>query len=137
MAYLTKETLGKPVALKEAVVEVLGGQVKLRQLTSMQLMEQAIHVSDLTGGGNGHHVHQRETLIYRAMLNESGDKLFFDSFQECCDFLGKQPNPVVLKLYNAANELNGETLINEDNITDAAKNSETAASENSSSLQPQ
>lgn len=134
MAFLNREALEKPVALKEAVVDFLGGQVKVQQLTSAEAMEHIVFIADKTDNGKVIYPHSMAAYLFRAVKNEDGSP-FFKSVEDAIDLLGRQPFKVVEDLFSAANKINEDTALTEEVIVEEAKNSETAPSENSSSPQ--
>ena len=134
MAFLSREALEKPVALKEAVVDFLDGQVKVKQLNTAEAMEHVIFVAEKTDNGKVMYPHSMAAYLFRAVKNEDGSP-FFKSVEDAIELLGRQPFKVVEDLFNKANEVNGETALTEEAIVEEAKNSETAPSENSSSPQ--
>lgn len=134
MAFLNREALEKPVALKEAVVDFLGGQVKVKQLNTAESMEHVVFIAEKTDNHKVMYPHSMAAYLYRAVKNEDGSP-FFKSVDDAIELLGKQPFSVVEKLFNEANKINEDTALTEEVIVEEAKNSETAPSENSSSPQ--
>lgn len=134
MANLCKADLEKPVALKEAVVDVFGGQATIRQMDALSNTDFQILASEKTDGGKVPHAfpHFAFHYISKSMIDPSTGGLFFDSAEEAIKLLGKQPQAEVDKLFKACQSLNRDSEINEENIEEAAKNSEAVASSASS-----
>lgn len=134
MAFLNREALEKPVALKEAVVDFLGGQVKVKQMTTAEAMEHVVFIADKTDNGKVIYPHSMAAYLFRAVKNEDGSP-FFKSAEDAIDLLGRQPFKVVEDLFKEAEKVNEDSALSEEVIVEEAKNSETAPSENSSSPQ--
>lgn len=132
MALLTREALEKPVALKEAVVDFLDGQVLLKQLTAAEAMEHIVFIAEKTDNHKVMYPHAMAAYLFRCVKNADGTP-FFKSIDDAIALLGKQTFAVVNKLFDEAEKVNADTALTEEAITEEAKNSEAAPSENSSS----
>lgn len=113
MALLSKDQIFAMDDMRYTTVEVGNGEIRLK---SMSISDQLSYEKELTGSQD----HNRDLvfgLIVRCCVDENGNQLFT---KDDLDLLGKKSTDFILKVFNAAKDLND---LKQDDLEKHAKNS--------------